>query len=263
MLSLLTLLLVAAPARVVSMAPALTDLVIELGASDRLVGVSRFDDAPALQRLPRVGGYLDPNLEAVVRLQPDLVVALDGVSFAGPLKAMQQAKLRVLALRTDTLDDLHASLVALGTALGVAARADAVWNELTALRAQVRAQSAGRPRIRCAVAVGLRPLVLAGRGSYLEPLLEDAGGENVAPSDLAWPTSSVEQLVAAKPQVLIDGTGAEQDEASGRVLKLLEAQGARVVHPSADLFRPGPRAIRALPELARLIQGGPSADPVR
>ena len=63
--------------------------------------------------------------------------------------------------------------------------------------------------------------------------------------------------MAARPQVIVDGAAAEEDAQSGRVLDLLKAQGARVVHPSADLFRPGPRAIRALPELTRLIQGGP------
>jgi iron complex transport system substrate-binding protein len=239
------------------MSPALTDLVVELGAADRLVGVSRFDDAPALEKLPRVGGYLDPNLEAVVRLRPDLVVALDGVSFAGPLQAMKQAKLNVVALRTDTLDDLKASLETLGAALDLTDRAAAVWSELSAIRVKVRAENAGKPKVRCAIAVGFRPLVLAGRGSYLEPLLEDAGGENVAPSELAWPTSSTEQLVAAKPAVVVDGASAEEDAASARVLKLLEGQGTRTVHPSPDLFRAGPRAVRALPELSRLLHGAP------
>ena len=159
----LALLLSASPARLVSMSPALTDLVQELGATDRLVGVSRFDDAPALKDLPRVGRYLDPNLEAVVRLQPDLVLALDGVSFAGPLQAMQAAGLHALALRTDTLDDLRTSLQALGGALGLQPRADAVWKELSAIRAKVRAENADKPRVRVAVAVGFRPLVLAGR----------------------------------------------------------------------------------------------------
>jgi iron complex transport system substrate-binding protein len=254
---LLALLLAAAPARVVSMAPALTDLIVELGATDRLVGVSRFDDAPALAKLPRVGGYLDPDLEAVVRLKPDLVVALEGVSFEGPLHAMQAAKLRVVPLRTDTLEDLHRSLVALGEALGLTSQATAAWADLSSLRQKVKDGTAGKPRVKCAVAVGFRPLILAGQGSYLETLIEEAGGENVSPSALAWPTSSVEQLVAARPQVIVDGAAAEEDAQSGRVLDLLKAQGARVVHPSADLFRPGPRAIRALPELTRLIQGGP------
>jgi iron complex transport system substrate-binding protein len=247
----------ARPARIVSMAPALTDLVVELGAADRLVGVSRFDDAPQLAKLPRVGGYLDPNLEAVVRLKPDLVVALDGVSFEGPLRAMKEAKLSVLPLRTDTLADLQASLTSLGAALGLSERAAMLWKELSVIRAQVRDAAAGKPRVRCAIAVGFRPLVLAGKGSYLQTLIEDAGGENVAPSDLAWPTSSAEQLVAARPAVIVDGAGPEEDAASTHVLEVLSSQGARVVRVSADLFRPGPRAIQALPELARQLHGTP------
>src|SRR5580704_1179435 len=103
---LLPLLLAASPAsqRIVSMAPSLTDLVIELGAGDRLVGVSRFDVEPELRSVARVGGLYDPNLEAVVRLHPDLVLGLDGVAFATSLQALRASGLEVLPLRTDTLD---------------------------------------------------------------------------------------------------------------------------------------------------------------
>ncbi len=122
----------------------------------------------------------------------------------------------------------------------------------------MREQNKGRPRVHCAVAVDFRPLVLAGRGSYLQPLLEAAGGENVSPSSLAWPTSSVEQLMAAKVEVLIDGGPAEEDASSARVIDLMRARGTRVLRlPSGDLFQPGPRAIRALPDLAKALHANP------
>jgi iron complex transport system substrate-binding protein len=248
----------AAPQRIVSMAPTLTDLVVELGARDRLVGVSRFDTDAALNGLPRVGGYLDPSLEAVVKLKPDLVLALGGVAFEPVVRAMQAARLNVLSLRSDTLAEIQSAIETLGGALGVKARSRDLWTELSGLIAQVRVANQALPPVRCAIAVGFRPLVLAGQGSYLEPLLQAAGGVNVATSTLAWPTSSVEQLVAAAPAVLIDGGAAEEDAASQRLIELLRANGTRVVRLTSDaLFRPGPRSIRALPELARALRGGP------
>ncbi len=247
----------APPQRVVSMAPSLTDLVLELGARDRLVGVSRFDAEPELASVARVGGLYDPNLEAVVRLHPDLVLGLDGVAFAPSRRALEAAGLRVLPLRTDTLDEVQSSLRSLGARLGLSARAEGVWGELSGLLEGMRAQSRGHPRVRCAIAVDFRPLVLAGRGSYLDVLLEAAGGENISPSRLAWPTSSVEQLLASNVEVLIDGGPAEEDAASARLVELLRSRGVRVVRlQNGDLFQPGPRAIRALPELAKALHAG-------
>jgi iron complex transport system substrate-binding protein len=258
MVLLAALLLVAAPQRVVSMAPSLTDLMVELGAGARLVGVSRFDGEPELAKVPRVGGLYDPNLEAVVRLHPDLVLGLDGVAFAPSLVALRAAHLTVLPLRTDTLDEVRDSLRALGKALELAPRAEDTWNELQRLLEGMRAANRGRPPVRCAVAVDFRPLVLAGRGSYLEALIEAAGGENASSSGLAWPTSSAEQLLAANVAVLIDGGPTEEDPAGARLIELLRARGTRVVRlPSGDLFQPGPRAIRALPDLAKALHGTP------
>ena len=246
------------PRRVVSMAPSLTDLVLELGARDRLVGVSRFDVEPELASEPRVGGLYDPNLEAVVRLHPDLVLGLDGVAFAPSRQALQSAGLTVLPLRTDTLDEVRDSLRALGAALGLAARADRAWGELSRLIDETRAANRSHSHVRCAIAVDFRPLVLAGRGSYLDVLLEAAGGENVSPSALAWPTSSAEQLMASNVEVLIDGSPTEEDAASARLIALLRSRGVRVVRlPNGDLFQPGPRAIRGLPDLAKALHASP------
>jgi iron complex transport system substrate-binding protein len=258
---LLALLLAAAgtpPQRVVSMAPSLTDLVLELGARERLVGVSRFDAEPELAVVTKVGGLYDPNLEAVVRLHPDLVLGLDGVAFAPSLQALRASGLEVLPLRSDTLDEVRDSLRKLGAILDLGPRAERSWSDLSKLIVAMRAQSRGHPPVRCAIAVDFRPLVLAGRGSYLNPLIEAAGGENVSTSSLAWPTSSAEQLLASKVEVLIDGGATEDDVSGARLIALLRSTGTRVVRlPSADLFQPGPRAIRALPDLAKALHANP------
>jgi iron complex transport system substrate-binding protein len=253
-LTLSLALLTGAPARVVSMAPALTDLVQALGEGQRLAGVSRFDDDPALRSLPRVGGLLDPDVEGAVRLKPDLVLALSGAAFESTVRALRGAGLHVMPLRTDSLEDVHLSLNQLAETLGVADKGRREWARLQAQIDQVRAQSAGKAPVRVAIAVGYRPLMLAGRGSYIESLVEVAGGTNACESGLAWPTASFESLVASPPDVLIDGAGNELDESARRMLDLLRQRGTRVVRlPDDALFRPGPRAIGALPALAKAL----------
>jgi iron complex transport system substrate-binding protein len=220
--------------------------------------VSRFDDDARVASLPRVGGLVDPNLEAVVRLHPDLVLALDGAVEAPTLLALRQAGLRVLALRVDAPSDLAASVRAVSEELGVPEAGERMRRNLDGQVAQVRAriQAEGRRMVRTAVVVGWRPLVLAGRGSYVQPLLEAAGGENVVATGLAWPTYSVEAMVAQAPEVIVDGSPEEADPAAEHLLGLLRARGSRIVRlPSGDLFRPGPRALHALPELEAALRG--------
>ncbi len=246
----LSLVVGAAPRRVVSLVPSLTDVVLALGEGDRLVGVTRFDDDPRVSSLPRVGGYLDLDLEAVVRLRPDLVLAFDGAAEQPAIAALRRTGLRVLALRADSLSEVERAADVVAEALGRPEGARKLRDSLEGLREQV---PPGGP-VSVAVAVGWKPLVLAGRGSYLEPLIEAAGGRNVVTSSLAWPTSSVEELVARAPSVVIDG--APEERAAAPWTALLTARGARLVRlPDGGLFRPGLRAIRALPELAAALRG--------
>jgi len=244
------------PRRVVSMAPSLTDIAVDLGAGDLLVGVSRFDDAPRFKGLPRVGGYVDPDVEGVVRLHPDLVLALDGVAYRATLEALRAAGVTVRAVRDDSLLELQGAIVEIAAALGVPAEGTRLNASLEATVERVRRESRGHPQVRVAIAVGYRPLVLAGRGSYLEALIEAAGGANVVQSLLPWPMSSFEALFQRPPAVLIDGAPLEQDESAKRMLRLLAEGGTRVVRlPDQDLFRAGPRAVAALPSLAKALRG--------
>ncbi len=248
----------ATPQRIVSLAPSLTDIVLGLGAGERLVGVSRFDDDPRVAGLPRAGGLLDASLEAVVRLHPDLVLALDGAVEAPKCLALRRAGLKVLALRADALPEVIASIQAISAELGVLDAGERMTAELEGVIAATRArvQAERRSLVRTAVVVGWRPLVLAGRASYVEPLLEAAGGENVSTTELAWPTYSVEAMVAEAPEVIIDGAPEEADPAAGHLLGLLRERGCRIARlPSGDLFRPGPRALHALPELEAALRG--------
>jgi len=235
--------------RVVTLAPSLTDTVLALGAQDVLVGVSRFDERPEVRRLPRVGGFVDPSVEAVVALKPDLVLVQPGPGNRAPVEAMAGLGISILVLRLASVEDVLAGLRATGAALGRAARGEALAQALEATRAQVRSRARGLPPVRVLFAYGLEPLVVAGPGSFADELLCDAGGTNVA-SDAgrAYPVWSVERALGAHPDVVLDASeGAAGREALQSLPGLREARWVRL--PSPALLHPGPALGQGLEEL--------------
>ncbi len=113
--------------RVVTLAPSLTDTVLALGAQEVLVGVSSFDQRPEVRALPRVGGFVDPSVEAVAALKPDLVLVQPSPGNRGPVQALASLGISVLALRLSSVDDVLAGLRATAAALGRRQKGDAWW----------------------------------------------------------------------------------------------------------------------------------------
>jgi iron complex transport system substrate-binding protein len=235
--------------RVVTLAPSLTDTVLALGALDALVGVSRFDERAEVKTLPRVGGFVDPSVEAVAALKPDLVLVQPGPGNRAPVEALAGLSISILALRLSSVDDVLAALRAIGVALGRKERGEALALSLEAARTKVRARAKGLPPVRVLFAYGFQPLVVAGPGSFADELLTDAGATNVA-SDAgrAYPVWSVERALATKPDVVVDAS----DSAAGQeVLRTLpglrEARWVKL--PSPALLHPGPALGQGLEEL--------------
>jgi iron complex transport system substrate-binding protein len=239
--------------RVVTLAPSLTDTVLALGAGDVLVGVSRFDERPEVRALPRVGGFVDPSVEAVAALKPDLVLVQPSPGNRGPVEALATLGIPVLALRLASVDDVLAGLRATAATLGHRERGDALARALEATRAEVRARALGLPPVRVLFVYGFQPLVVAGPGSFADELLADAGGTNVAKdAGRAYPVWSVERALSSKPDVVLDAS----DGASGQdVLRGLPGLGeARwVALPSPALLHPGPALGEGLQELFLLL----------
>jgi iron complex transport system substrate-binding protein len=252
-----------APARrVVALAPSVTDVVLALGLGDRLVGVTRLDDDPAVTRLPRVGGYLDPNPEAVVGLRPDLVVWVTNGSAAGAVRKiaeLSRASRRpfpVLALQIDSIADVLAAPRAIAAALGEPRRGEALARELADGVEAVRLRSAGRAPRRVLFVVGREPLTVAGRRSFAEELLRVCGAKNVVEGDVPWPVYPLEKAVADDPDVVVDAAPQEAPEGIRRLAAIPAVRRGAVVRLSNDdLIRPGPRMVRGLDALCRGIDG--------
>jgi iron complex transport system substrate-binding protein len=245
--------------RVVTLAPSLTDVVLALGGGERLVGVSRFDERPEVARLPRVGGYVDPSVEAVLALHPDLVLAQPGPGNRKAVETMAQLGAPVLLLPLGTVGDVLAAERAVGEALGRADRGEALARELEATRERVRARARAERPVRVLLVVGFEPLVVAGPAGFAGELLADAGGVNVAADAAsAYPVYSVEGAVRSRPELVLDAANTAAGKDRVRDLPgLREARWASL--PDQSLLHPGPALGRALEQLFHLVH--PEAAP--
>ncbi len=248
------------PRRVVVLAPSLTDDLVAMGLQDRLVGVTRLDDAPEVAALPRIGGFLDPSPEAVLALSPDLVVwvtdggALAAVRRIAELSRRSRRPFPILAIPIVNVADVLATPRILGDALGAPEAGERLARSLAARVEAVRRRAAGLPRRRALFVVGHDPLVVAGPGSLPDELLRICGAENVVKGERAWPVYPLEKAVAADPDVVVDAAPQEPAEGIRRFAAIAAIRRGAVVRlENDDLIRPGPRMIRALdPLFARL-----------
>jgi iron complex transport system substrate-binding protein len=235
--------------RVVSLGPSMTDIVIALGHADRLVGVTRFDTAPEVAKVPRVGGFLDPSAEAVLGLRPDLVLWLTDGSALPAVRHIAEVGVPVLAIPVISVADVVVATRTVAQALGDPRSGERLAKDLEGAIARTRARAASLPRRRVLLVVGREPLVVAGPGSYPDELLRIVGAENVVGGAVAWPVFPLEKAAAADPDLVIDAAVNEHGGGgAGAALSVIPAvrRGAIRVLRTDDVLRPGPRLVRAL-----------------
>jgi iron complex transport system substrate-binding protein len=237
------------PKRIVTVAPSVTETIFGLGAGERVIGVSRYDDFPlSVKSLAKVGGFLDPNLEAIVALAPDLVVGVPNAGNRPILERIAKLGTPVLIVPGNALSDLVHAARAIAPVLGGDAGDKAekmiaeVERDLTVLADRSRA--AKKPP-RVAFVYGASPLVLAGPGSFAHSILELANAKNVAIDGGAYPQYSLEKLVELGPEVIIDASELHESKASAPWAKMAAipaVKNQRVYSvPLGDVLRPGPR----------------------
>jgi iron complex transport system substrate-binding protein len=247
-----------APAkRVVSLAPANTEIVYALGAMDRLVGVTTFDDYPAeVSSIAKMGDFTTPNLEAIASAKPDLVLVTGGVQ-AEVLGKIEGLGANVLVLDPKDLDGVYRAIGLVAQALGTPEKGAAVTDGMKADLAAVRATVGSEAPVTCFVEIGWNPLFTAGPGTLIDELVREAGGANVV-TQPGYVGYSAEQLLKDQPAVYL-GTRSSLTDA-GTIdqrpgYKRLDAVVAgRVVALDDNLVsRPGPRIVQGVLEIARAL----------
>jgi len=260
-----------ATARIVSTAPSLTEILFALGLGERVVGATTYCNYPEeARRVPRIGTYIQPNLETIVSLRPDLVVIE-----SNPIRLRERLEglgLKVLELDQRTVSDVFGAIERIGQASGAGDRARALEVRIRSELEEVGRRAAGRAKRRMAFIVGRTPgalegLIAVGSASYLNELIRLAGGENIFGAvSVPYPKVSLEEILARDPEVIIDmgemgrASGMSEAEARrvvelwNRYASITAVRERRVWAVTADLYVvPGPRMAQAARELARML----------
>ena len=251
------------PQRIVSLAPSVTEVLFEAGAGSRVVGVTSYCVFPRdVLALRKVGGYLTPSYEALVALQPDLVVTLAEHADVEP--KIRALGIPILRLDHSSLDGIVRSIEQVGERCGTVPRAQQAAAELRQTLAGVKRLAAGaRPRVLICFgrAEDFRRLTTGAPGTIHDDLIIHAGGVNVlASSAIAYPTLSAEGVMRLDPDVIIEfSSGAINAAALRRQWNRLDSvravrNGRVYVLTGEFLSVPGPRFARVAETIARSLR---------
>ena len=239
------------PDRVISMSPNLTQIIFELGAEGKLVGVDEYSHyPPEAQDLPTVGNYLDPDLEALVTLEPDIVLTVNtDERMAGHLDRLG---ISFVSFGNDTIDDILGSVLELGRILDREEQADSIVSRFESALREIESELEGVPPTRVALVVGRNPgalqdIIVVNSQSFLGEIIEIAGGENVfGELGMPYPQVGAESIVGADPDLIIDSTFAK-GATEAQLVDLLSdwdslpslraVQNDRVIAPSEGWFQ--------------------------
>jgi len=252
-----------AATRVVSLSPNTTETLFAVGAGNRLVGRSRFCDyPPEVLRIPSVGGYVDPSLEAILALAPDLVVGARGP--AGPALSEKLGALGIATFfpPTESMAEIDTMIAELAAHVGARDRGVELVAKLRARRREISLAAASEPRVRVLLVFGIMPIVVAGPESFPNEMVELANAENVVATGGAYPSLNIERLITLKPDVIVNaamaGTPGAQGDGIGRDApgwrEMAAVREGRVVALRDEaVLRPGPRIGDGLAALARAL----------
>ena len=250
------------PVRVVSLAPSLTETIYALGAEDRLVGDTKYCDYPPdAQKKPKVGGVVDPNLEAIAALHPDLVLVTKDANRLETVRALDSVGIPAYATDPHKVAEIIISTEKLADVLNVPEAGKTVGNDMQQrLEALQSKLSAVRPS-RVLFVVWTEPLISVGKGTFVADAIGKAGAVSIVDATQDWPQISLEEVARQQPDYLVFAAShtdvGDRDFESlanlpgWRILNAVRAHHYAVV--SEAVIRPAPRIVSAIEDLARQL----------
>jgi iron complex transport system substrate-binding protein len=249
------------PRRIISLAPNTTEILFALGLGDRVVGVTSFCDYPEeAKKRPKIGGMSNPSLEAVLRLRPDIVVmTTDGnpKEFAERLKSM---RINTYVFTARRLSELPQGVKELGVALGVKEKAEhfAADYEAALTGFKKRHSKSGMNKRKVLFILWPDPLIAAGPGTVIDDAITLTDGENIAARTTAvYPKFSIEEIIRSSPDTIFIGKGKGMEKGTDGLLRRLRRVPAvmqkRVFYVGDELYRLGPRTIKGIEDLSRIM----------
>lgn len=252
--------------KIVSLAPAVTEIIFALGQEEQIVGCTQFCDYPeAAKRIPRVGGKLDLNIEILIAMQPDIIFLYP--SYYEQLKVLKNRTKLVVVNHTD-LKGLYDSIKIISRELGVETRGAALLADIKNTLAEIRQKSANKKKVKTLLIAGrssdqLRNMYIIGRKDFLNDILEIAGGVNAYTGSIDYPNISLESVVGMNPDYIIELSAFYEQIDEKKVLALwdkyrvIDAVKNKKITIIKDnvWLRPGPRVGQIAQQLYEMFFG--------
>jgi iron complex transport system substrate-binding protein len=250
------------PRRIVSVAPNVTEILFALGLGDRLVGVSAYCQyPPEALKIEKIGGYINPSLEKIVSLRPDLVVGIAEGDLRTFVDKLAGLKIPVyIANPRDALEVLT-SIRKIGEVTFAQEPARRIVHSMEEKIRRIRDKVQGRPQPRVLHILDFNPLISAGKGTFVDDLIHLGGGRNVAETATGkYPRFSMEEVLVQDPEVILLASMKSQDPLVkqrgwwDRWKTITAVKQGRIYVLDSDLIhRPSPRMVEGLEQVARAI----------
>jgi iron complex transport system substrate-binding protein len=249
------------PQRIISLAPSITETLYALGQDHKIAGDTEYCDyPPAAASKPHIGAVLNPSIEKIVALKPDLVIGAAEANRRETADQLARVGIPVYGLTDKSLDDVLKSIRDLGGLLDCQAQASALASSLELRVQAVERRVAGLPRPRVLFVTWYQPLITVGPGSFVADVIRRAGGVSIS-NDLAgeWPRVSLEAVLERNPEIILlpksqAYTPSLEDLKNLAGWRDLSAVKAGHVYQIADtIIRPCPRLVGSLEEVAGIL----------
>lgn len=251
--------------RIVSLAPSLTETVYALGLQDRLVGDTDYCDyPPGAREKTKVGGAINPSLEEIVALHPDLVLVTKGLNRLETVHALDELGIPSYATDPHTVDEIIASSKKLADVLGVPDAGASVAGDMRHRLDDLQQRIGARPVKRVLFVVWTQPLISIGRNTFIADALRLAGAVSIVDSDQSWPMVSLEEVAHLQPEFLVFAAS-HSENAPREIEELATLPGWKIIEAvtnrryaviSDAVNRPAPRIVSAIEDLARQLHPG-------
>lgn len=247
------------PSRVISMAPSVSEMLYALGLGDRIVGLSDFCQVPEGIAAPaRIGGLINPDLERIVSLKADLVVATTSGNYVEDIDRIGALGIPVYTCDTPSVEDVLATIMTLGRIAGAEDAARSLEESLRARLAAVRRRVSGSARPRVLFIIWGDPILAPGRGAFISDALSLAGAASIsADASARWTEFDLEQVLAARPEVILtvpdNRTFAESLPSRPEWATVPAVHEGRVHVVSDAIQQPGPRIVDGIEEIAAIL----------
>jgi len=245
--------------RVVSLAPNLTETVYALGLEDKLAGDTTYCDTPAAAKnKPHVGAPVNPSLEAIVALHPDLVLAT-AINRWETVESLERLGIAVYTMDPHTVQDMLESTALLGDLMGAHEQAASLVAKLQTTLEELQTSLRERPLVHVLFVVWEDPLITIGQNTFIADALRWAGAESVIISKQDWPQISMEEVLRLEPEYIVLTSNHSETDTADQVRDLraravwneIEAvKLGRIVVIAEEITRPSPGLVQAIVELA-------------